>query len=82
MRSRNKSTFLLVVLLIVGIVIGGILGDLLADKLPILDKSYPIGFEPVHFDLNVIDFTIGLMIDVNVASIIGLAIAIFIFKKI
>ncbi|EOC99830.1 DUF4321 domain-containing protein [Caldisalinibacter kiritimatiensis] len=82
MRARNRNTLLLITLLIVGIIIGGILGDILSDQVPFLNKSYPIGFQPVHIDLNVIDMTFGLMIDINVASIIGIVLAILIFKRI
>ncbi|RKD33198.1 DUF4321 domain-containing protein [Thermohalobacter berrensis] len=82
MRTRNRSSLVLIILLIVGIVIGGVIGDLLSDKLPILSKSYPVGLkEPVHLDLKVVDLTFGLLVNINVASIIGLILSILIFRK-
>ncbi len=82
MRGKGRSISLLLLLLIVGIVLGGIIGYLLSDKIPFLSYSYAIGLKnPIHLDLNVIDLTFGLMIDVNVASVIGLLLALLIYKR-
>lgn len=83
MRGRNRSTLILVVLLIVGVIIGGVIGDLLQHKVPFLAKSYPIGIkQPIHLDLNVVELTFGIIIDFNVASLVGLILAILLFRKI
>ena len=38
--------------------------------------------EPLILELNVISITFGLMLNINIASIIGLAIALFLYRKI
>ena len=38
--------------------------------------------EPLILELNVIKITFGLMLNINIASIIGLGIALFIYRKI
>lgn len=38
--------------------------------------------EAVPLDLNVITITFGIMFKINIASIVGMAIAIFIYRKI
>ena len=37
---------------------------------------------PIELDLNVVKLTFGLMFKINIASIIGIVLAIFIYKKI
>lgn len=82
MRARNRNSVVLVIILAIGLIIGGLIGDLLSDKLPILGYSYPIGFtQPIHLDLSIIDITFGFMVDINLASAIGLIIALIIYKK-
>lgn len=77
--SRSTLSFLLV--LLVGLVLGGILGELLKDVVPILAYGKSIGFQPVTVDLSVIKLTLGMMMQINIAAIIGIAISILIFKK-
>lgn len=77
--ARNTLSFLLV--LLVGLVLGGILGELLKDVVPILAYGKSIGFQPVTVDLSVIKLTLGLTMQVNLAAIIGIVAAVFIFKK-
>lgn len=82
MRVSNRNPWLLLLLIIVGIVIGGIIGDILGEEISFLQKSYSIGLTPpLQLDLSVIQLTFGFLIDVNVASVIGLIIAIIIFNK-
>ncbi len=77
--SQSTLSFLLV--LLVGLVLGGILGELLKDVVPILAYGKSIGFQPVTVDLSVIILTLGLTMQVNLAAIIGIMAAVFIFRK-
>lgn len=77
--AQNTLSFLLV--LLVGLVLGGILGELLKDVVPILAYGKSIGFQPVAVDLSVIKLTLGFTMQVNLAAIIGIVAAVFIFKK-
>lgn len=82
MAGRNKNTILLLVLLLIGLVIGGVIGELLESHIKILAYSERIGFSPVTVDLSIIKFTIGFLMDINLSSIIGIVLAIFVYSKI
>ena len=84
MATREKNIWILLVFLLSGLVIGGLLGELAA-KVDWLRLSYGQSFglsTPVSLDLNVITITFGLMFKINIASIVGMAIAIFIYRKV
>lgn len=85
MATREKNIWILMVFLLSGLVIGGLLGEL-ASKVDFLWwLSYGESFglsNPVTLDLNIIEITFGFMVRINVASIIGMLIAIFIYRKI
>jgi len=85
MATREKNFWILLVLLLSGLVIGGLLGEL-AGKIEWLSwLAYGQSFglsSPIELNLNIIKITFGLMLDINVASIVGMAIAIFIYRKV
>ena len=85
MATRDKSIWILLVFILSGLVIGGLLGELAksVDWLWWLGFSEQFGLaNPIKLDLNIIDLTFGLMFKINVASIIGMALAIFIYRKV
>ena len=85
MATREKNIWILLVFLLSGLVIGGLLGELAAkvDWLWWLAYGQNFGLSnPISLDLNVITITFGLMFKINIASIIGMAIAIFIYRKV
>ena len=79
--SKNGWTLLLLIL--AGIVFGGFIGTLAAD-MPGLDwLNYGQSFgleEPVVLSLGLLVLTFGLTIRITVAIIIGIMLAIFIYK--
>ncbi|MBS4537181.1 DUF4321 domain-containing protein [Clostridium sp. D2Q-11] len=82
MKTSYRSTWIFLLLILVGIVVGGILGEVLGQELSFLNKGYQIGLKPPFtLDLNVMQLTFGFLIDVNVASVLGILIAILIFRK-
>ena len=85
MSFRDKNIWILLVFILSGLVIGGLLGNI-ASKVNGLDwLSYGQSFgltQPVVLDLNIINITFGFGLKINVASIIGIVLAIFIYKKI
>ncbi len=85
MATREKNIWILLVFLLSGLVIGGLLGEL-ASKVDFLWwLSYGESFgltNPITLNLNIMEVTFGLMFKINVASIIGMAIAIFIYRKV
>lgn len=85
MATRDKNIWVLIVFILAGLVIGGLIGKL-ASGVPSLwwlSYSQSFGLEnPLVLDLSIIKLTFGLMININVASIIGMVLAILIYKKI
>lgn len=82
---REKNIWILILFLLSGIVVGGLLGDLAShvDFLSWLAYGEEFGLTtPIELNLNVIKLTFGLMFKINIASIIGIVLAIFIYKKI
>ena len=85
MATKEKNIWILLVFLLSGLVIGGLLGELAAriDWLWWLSYGQNFGLSnPIELDLSVITITFGLMFKINIASIIGMAIAIFIYRKV
>lgn len=85
MAKREKNVWILLVFLLSGLVIGGLLGKLAAGVPWLWWLSYAQEFglqNPVILDLNVIKLTFGLMFEINIASIIGMLLAVFVYKKI
>ena len=85
MATREKNIWILLVFLLAGLVIGGLLGKLASSVSWLWWLSYEEEFginEPIVLDLSVLKLTFGLMFKINIASIIGMVLAIFIYKKI
>ncbi len=85
MATREKNVWILMLFIFSGLVIGGLLGELAksVDWLWWLSYGQEFGFEnPIVLNLSVITITFALMLKINIASIIGMAIAIFIYRKV
>lgn len=85
MVAKEKSIWILLVFILSGLVIGGLLGKLASSVSWLQWLAYGQAFglsNPIVLDLNVLELTFGLMININIASIIGMAIAIFIYRKV
>lgn len=85
MATREKNVWILILFILCGIVVGGLLGELASqvDLLWWLSYGEEFGIsDPITLDLQVITITFGLMFKINISSIIGMVLAIFIYKKI
>ena len=85
MATRDKNIWILLVFILSGLVIGGLLGELAVqvDALWWLGYGEEFGLEsPIVLDLSLIKVTFALMFKINIASIIGLGLAIFIYRKV
>jgi hypothetical protein len=85
MATREKNVWILIVFILSGLVIGGLLGQLTSgiDFLWWLSYGEEFGLtSPIVLDLSIIKLTFGLQLKINIASIIGVAIAIFIYRKV
>lgn len=85
MATREKNIWILLIFLLSGLVLGGLLGEIAksVDFLWWLSYGEEFGLNsPITLNLSVITVTFGLMFRINIASIIGMAIAVFIYRKI
>ncbi len=85
MAVKDKNFWLLLIFILCGLVIGGLLGDF-AEK---INGLWWLGFgqefgleNPLILNLSIISITFAFMIRINIASIIGMAISILIYKQV
>ena len=84
MLSKEKGVWVFIIFLLAGLVIGGLLGELSKGIGWLWWLGYGQEFgltQPLTLDLNVLKITFGLTIKISIASIIGMVIAIFIYKR-
>ena len=84
MATRDKNIWILLIFIFSGIVLGGFIGELAGNVsfLNWLSYGQEFGLEsPLVLNLNIIKLTFAISIKINVASIIGIAIAVFIYRK-
>lgn len=85
MATREKNVWILIVFILCGIVVGGLLGELASsvDFLWWLSYGQEFGLsDPITLNLQVITITFALMFKINISSIIGMVLAIFIYRKV
>lgn len=85
MAIKEKNIWILMIFILSGLVVGGLLGDL-AGKVDFLwwlgyGESFGLT-SPLELDLSIIKITFALAFKINIASIIGLILAIFIYRKV
>ena len=84
MATRDKNIWILLIFIFSGIVLGGLIGELAGNVsfLNWLSYGQEFGLEsPLVLNLNIIKLTFAISIKINEASIIGIAIAVFIYRK-
>lgn len=85
MATKEKNFWILLIFLLSGLVIGGLLGELANRVSWLWWLSYGESFglsTPVTLDLSVLKISFSCMIKINVASIIGMILAIIWYRKI
>ena len=85
MATRDRNFWVFLVFLLSGLVIGGLLGDLASrvDWLWWLGFGQEFGLEsPLVLNLNIIKITFALMVKINIASILGIAIALLVYRRV
>lgn len=81
---RSKNGWVLLIMLLSGIVLGGFIGMLTesVSGLGWLNYGMSFGLEnPIVLDLGLLVLTFGLSIHISIASIIGVVLAIIIYRK-
>lgn len=76
---RSKNSWALLLMMLTGIVIGGLLGQLLPSSFLNYEQSFGLT-SPIVLDLGILVLTFGLTIHITVASIIGMVIAIILYR--
>ena len=84
MAAKEKNIWILIIFILCGIVIGSLIGELVSK----VDALWWFGYgntfgltSPLTLDMGVIVLTFALSFKINIASIIGIAIAIFLYRK-
>lgn len=81
--SKYKNGWLLLIFILIGIVLGGLIADVSAGIASLSWLGYGNSFgltSPLVLDLGVIVVTFALQIKITIASIIGVVLAILIYK--
>ena len=82
---QSGRTWLFWILLFSGIILGGLLGELATQVsfLSWLGYGQTFGLtEPLLLDIGVVNLSFGIVFKLNVASIIGILLAVFAYRKI
>lgn len=81
---KAKNGWVLLIMLLSGIVLGGFIGMLTAkvSGLSWLNYGQSFGLQnPITLDMGLMVLTFGLSIHISIASIIGVVLAIIIYRK-
>lgn len=84
-KSSRKGGLALFFLILAGVVLGGFLGSLAEgiEALSWLNFGFKFGMKtPLGLDLKVIFIQFQILMDINIASLLGIAAAIFVYRKI
>lgn len=76
---KSKNNWALFLMILSGIVIGGFLGKLFPNSFLNFGQEFGLT-SPIVLDLGIMMLTFGLTIKITVASIIGVAIALLIYR--
>lgn len=85
MAIRDKSVWILILFILSGLVIGGLLGELASkvDFLWWLGYGQDFGLtSPIELNLSIVQISFALLFKINIASIIGMIVAIIIYHRV
>lgn len=81
---KGKGTWVCILFILAGLVIGGLIGELTSGISFLWWLSYGQEFgltSPLELNLSVVKITFAVMFKINIASIIGVIISMFIYRK-
>ncbi|OEH84230.1 hypothetical protein BHU72_12565 [Desulfuribacillus stibiiarsenatis] len=81
MARAQQSKLVLVIVLVIGLLLGSIIGDILGKLgVPYISESKEVRWHPAG-DFLILIWDVDLAVRVNLASVLGLALAFWIFRK-
>lgn len=80
-REGSRSGWVMLLMVLCGLVVGGFLGELLGKYLPILKYGYNLGVSPHEWNFQVLRLTFGLSLSINMFSVLGIVLAIYLYRK-
>lgn len=86
MAVYRRRTAVLILIIVLGALVGSALGRLLGTVLPegpvksVFLQSVSVGFRPLHIDLSVLTFDFGLMLRLNIISVVGVLLVAYLLK--
>ena len=84
MATKEKNIWILLIFILSGLVVGGLLGELASKVNWSWWLSYGQEFglsQPLTLDLQVVKLTFAITFKINIASILGVIISMFIYRK-
>lgn len=88
MAKKLDSVVVLLVIVILGALIGSVIGEVIGTLAPggYVEKVFSKGVSPgitppAVLDLKVITLTLGLTVKINLASLLGIVLALLIYRK-
>jgi len=85
----KKSPWILLIFVLIGGLLGGVLGEILRVMAPhgtiqtVFATSYVLGVtEPLTIDLVLVKFTIGFLLKINLLSLIGMFLGVYLYKNV
>lgn len=85
MKSTEKRNSYFIFFILIGAISGSLIGELIGSNIGALDflkSTYTIGMSnPMLIDLKVLTITFGINFNINIMSIIGIVLAIILYRK-
>ncbi|HEY8804490.1 MAG TPA: DUF4321 domain-containing protein [Clostridium sp.] len=85
MKSAERKSPYFIFFILLGAISGSFIGELLGDNmnaLKFLKSTYTIGMSnPMLIDLKVLSITFGINFNINIMSIIGIILAIILYRR-
>ncbi|NLD87331.1 MAG: DUF4321 domain-containing protein [Clostridiales bacterium] len=83
---KTKNTFIFILVILTGAVVGGLIAELCRNVSFLSWLAYGSSFgvsidNPLVLDLSVVKLKFGIIFDINIATILGIVIALLIYKK-
>ncbi len=80
-REGGRSGWIMLLMVVCGLVVGGFLGELLGKYFPILKYGYNLGVSAHEWNFHILRLTFGFDFNINMFSILGIVIAIYIYRR-